>query len=107
MPIAMNLLTEIPASLPEEIVQTLLCTGSVRIERIVSLGQATPAGEWYDQPQAEFVVLMAGAAKLRFEDSVIEMTAGSYVNIPAHKRHRVEWTDPRQPTIWLAMHYLE
>jgi cupin 2 domain-containing protein len=105
MPIAMNLLTEIPAALPEELVQTLLSAGTLRIERIVSAGHSTPAGEWYDQSQAEFVVLVAGAAKLRFEDGEIEMSEGSYVNIPAHRRHRVEWTDPRQPTIWLAVHY--
>jgi len=101
-----NLFADIPATLPEELAQTILSTGQVRIERIVSLGHSTATGEWYDQPQQEFVVLVAGAARLRFEDGEIEMTVGSYVNIPAHKRHRVEWTDPRQPTIWLAVHLL-
>ena len=59
----------------------------------------------YGQDQYEFVVLLQGAARLRFEDGEIEMKPGSFIDIPAHKRHRVEWTTPHEPTVWLAMHY--
>ena len=68
-----------------------------------------PDGFWFDQGKHEWVVLLKGAARLRFEnaDEPIEMLPGSFVNIPAHQRHRVEWTDSTQPTIWLAIHYGE
>ena len=101
-----NLLSDVPATLPEELVQTLFKSASVRIERIVSLGHASPEGFWYDQEQHEWVLLVSGAARLRFEgQEPIEMRPGSYINIPAHTRHQVEWTDPRQTTIWLAVHW--
>lgn len=100
-----NLFAEIPASLPEELVETLLRTPNVRIERIVSLGHASPEGFWYDQEQHERVLLLKGAARLTFErEEPIDPLPGSFVNIPAHRRHRVEWTAPDQPTIWLAIH---
>jgi cupin 2 domain-containing protein len=100
-----NLLSKIPTSLPQELIETILAKPGLRIERIVSQGHSSPANDWYDQSQSEFVVLLQGAARLRFEDAEIEMTTGSFIDIPAHKRHRVEWTDPGQPTIWLAIHY--
>jgi cupin 2 domain-containing protein len=101
-----NLFADIPAQLPDELLQTLLSAPSVRIERIVSLGHASPDGFWYDQPTDEWVLLVSGAARLRFEGQpAMEMVPGSYVNIPAHARHRVEWTDPDRPTVWLSIHY--
>jgi cupin 2 domain-containing protein len=101
-----NLLDEIPADLPEEFVQTLLSTPSFRIERIVSLGHASPEDFWYDQETDEWVLLLGGGARLLLEgDGPLELRPGAFVNIPAHKRHRVEWTDPARPTIWLAIHY--
>lgn len=102
-----NLFADIPADLPEELIQTILSRPNIRIERIVSHGHASPDGFWYDQPQHEFVVLLQGAARLRFEDDLIEMKPGSYIDIPAHRRHRVEWTSPDVPTVWLAIHYGE
>ncbi len=103
-----NLFAEIPADLPEEHLQTLLNTPDVRVERIVSLGHASPEGFWYDQETHEWVLLLTGAARLRFEgEEPIELRSGACVNIPAHQRHRVEWTDPNQPTVWLAIHYRE
>ena len=101
----MNLFAGIPADLPEELLQTLLETKSVRIERILSRGHASPPGFWYAQERHEWVLLLRGAARLRFDDEVIELRPGDSVNIPAHKRHRVEWTTPEEPTIWLAVHY--
>lgn len=100
-----NLFADIPPSLPEELFETILSKPKVRIERIISQGQSSPEGFWYDQDQSEFVVLLQGAARLRFEDEEIEMKPGSFIDIPAHKRHRVEWTSPDEQTIWLAVHY--
>jgi cupin 2 domain-containing protein len=102
----MNLFESIPDQLSEELIQTLLSTQNLRIERIVSRGQASPEGFWHDQIMDEWVLLIAGAAQLRFEGEVpINLVPGSFLNIPAHKRHRVEWTDQTRPTIWLAVHY--
>jgi len=100
-----NLFADLPANLPDELFTTLLEAADVRIERIVSHGHASPDGFWYDQEQHEWVVVLKGAAWLRFEDEVLEMGPGSFVNIPAHRKHRVEWTTPDEPTIWLAVHY--
>ncbi|HVX10382.1 MAG TPA: cupin domain-containing protein [Pirellulales bacterium] len=100
-----NLFEDVPVDLPDELFTTLLEAGAVRIERIVSRGQKSAEGFWYDQPQHEWVVVLKGAAKLCFEDETVEMGPGDLVNIPAHKKHRVEWTTPDGPTIWLAVHY--
>ena len=107
MSTAPNLFDNLPTDRAVELVQFLREAPGIRIERIVSRGQSSPDGFWYDQPRHEFVVVLRGAAQLRFEDGEgpIELTAGSYLDIPAHQRHRVEWTDPSQPTIWLAVHY--
>ena len=101
-----NLFHDILPQMPPELVQTLLTATNVRIERIVSQGHASPEGFWYDQAQHEWVVVLQGAAKLRFEGEVpIDLKPGDHLNIPAHRRHRVEWTTPEEPTIWLAVHY--
>jgi cupin 2 domain-containing protein len=102
-----NLFAPIPPEITEEVIQVLLATGNFRLERIVSHGQATPPGEWYDQDAHEWVALLSGAAGLRFEDEAEprELRPGDYLLIPAHRRHRVEWTDPGTPTVWLALHY--
>ena len=101
-----NLFADIPNDLPEELIQSLLSVPGLRIERIVSLGHASPEGFWYDQDADEWVLLLKGAARLRFEgEEPIELRAGAFVPIPAHRRHRVEWTDPNEPTIWVAIHY--
>jgi cupin 2 domain-containing protein len=101
----MNLLRDVDAARAAEITDTLVDAAGVRIERIVSHGQASPAGFWYDQDEAEWVVVLAGAARLRFadEDELRSLGPGDWVHIAAHRRHRVEWTDPAQPTIWLAV----
>lgn len=102
-----NLFTDIPQDLPEELFETLLAAKGVRVERIVSHGQASPADFWYDQSDNEWVLLLQGAARLRFEDreQPFELIPGDHVLIPAHTRHRVDWTDPNRPTIWLAIHF--
>ncbi len=101
-----NLFTDLPTTLPEELVEVLAENQHVRIERIVSTGHASPVGFWYDQDEFEWVVVLKGEAKLLFEDGeTVEMTPGDHVLIPAHWKHRVEWTTPDEPTVWLAVFY--
>jgi cupin 2 domain-containing protein len=102
-----NFFSQIPIRLTEEVIEVLLQAESFRLERIISTGQATPAGDWYDQDTHEWVLLLTGGAELMIENDpqMIIMKPGDYVHIPAHRRHRVAWTDPSQPTIWLALHY--
>lgn len=102
---ATNLLDNIPQQVPEEIIEVLASNDAVRIEWIVSHGHASPEGYWYDQDEHEFVLLIQGAAHLRFQDDVVEMKTGDWINIPAHQRHRVEWTTPDEQSIWLAVFY--
>jgi cupin 2 domain-containing protein len=101
-----NLFAALPRATDQEQFETLVGAADVRIERIVSTGQASPAGFWYDQPDDEFVVLLAGAAVLRFEDGDrrIDLEPGDWLEIPAHVRHRVDWTQADPPTVWLAIH---
>jgi len=91
-----NLLDEVPSALADEQITDLFAPPGVRIERIVSTGQASPPGFWYDQPQDEWVCVLAGSAGL--------LIAGDWLELPAHVRHRVAWTDAAQPTVWLAVH---
>ena len=101
-----NLFHTIPADLPTELFDTLLENGSVRIERIVSRGHATPAGQWYDQDRHEWVLLLQGAARPALPDGrELELAPGAWPEIPARRRHRAAWTDPAQDTVWLAVHY--
>ncbi|UTW04965.1 cupin domain-containing protein [Amphritea atlantica] len=101
-----NLLTNIPAQLPGELFTTLLENNHIKIERIVSRGHHSPENYWYDQDQHEWLVLIQGAARIGYPDSQsTELQSGDYLHIPAHRRHRVEWTSPTQDTIWLAIHY--
>lgn len=85
----------------------LLRHSGVVIERIVSTGQASPEGFWYDQAHGEWVLVLAGEARLRFADeaSARALRAGDFIDIAPHRRHRVEWTSAEQRTIWLAVHY--
>jgi cupin 2 domain-containing protein len=87
----------------------LLATPHLRIERIVSTGQASPPGHWYDQDRVEWVILLRGSAAILFEgESAPRLLApGDYLLIPAHARHRVEWTASDRPTVWLAVHCRE
>jgi cupin 2 domain-containing protein len=100
-----NVFVDLPPSLPDELFSTLLESGNIRVERIVSHGHASPEGFWYNQDHHEWVVVLKGAARLAFENETIEMKSGDFMNIPAHTNHRVEWTTPDEPTIWLAVHY--
>lgn len=104
----MNLLCPLPDELTAERVDELLARPGLRIVRIVSLGQASPPGFWYDQAEGEWVLVLAGAARLRFADEAEArlLGPGDWLDITPHRRHRVEWTDPASPTVWLAVFYL-
>jgi len=101
------LLQGIPANLPEEYFDDIIKTASFRLERIVSRMHVTPDGEWYDQEHDEWVMVMQGHAVLVFEheNRRLEMDPGDHVLIPAHVRHRVEWTSHSEDTVWLALHF--
>lgn len=99
----MNLLSNLPQNLPEELTTVLQQGHGVRIERIISTGHKSPEGFWYDQPEHEWVMVLTGVARLQFEDRVVEMLPGDSINISAHVKHRVEWTSPDEPTVWLAV----
>jgi cupin 2 domain-containing protein len=102
-----NLLSPLPDARAGEAVDTLLSRPDVRIERIISFGQASPPGFWYDQAEGEWVMLLAGAARLRFADEPEPrfLIPGDWLDIAPHRRHRVDWTDPAKPTVWLAIFY--
>ncbi len=87
-----------------EAVESLLERPSVRIERIASFGQASPPGFWYEQEEDEWVALLEGEAQLEWEDGrVLRMLPGDWIFLPARERHRVVWTAPGRPTLWLAV----
>ncbi len=100
-----NLFEKIPDSLPEEVTELLHSSEHVRMERIVSQGQSSPENFWYEQEEDEWVVLLSGSAGLRFENESETRTLkpGDYLFIPALTRHRVDWTDPDHPSVWLAV----
>ena len=90
----------------EEFFETILDGEGVRIERIVSQGQATPIGEWLEQKEDEWVILISGGSELSFDDGSPNerIKPGDHIFLKAGRRHRVEWTDPAQRTVWLAVH---
>ena len=102
-----NIFSNTPSTISEEIFEAIVTTNEVKIERIISKGHVSPKDSWYDHSNSEWVMVLQGSAKLRFRenDEVIELYPGDHLNIPPHVKHRVEWTDPDQETIWLAVHY--
>jgi cupin 2 domain-containing protein len=104
-----NIFAEIPVQFSTELFQTLAENPHVKIERILSQGQASAPDFWYTQAHAEWVILLQGQARLQFakDSTIIMLTAGDYLFIPAHEKHRVDWTDPSTTSIWLAIHLYE
>jgi cupin 2 domain-containing protein len=102
-----NLLASLPQGLATEQTIELLANANVRIERIVSTGQASPPGFWYDQDWAEWVLVLTGSAGLLIDGEAEPrvLRPGDYLLIPAHRRHRVAWTEAERPTVWLAVHF--
>ncbi|MES2208262.1 MAG: cupin domain-containing protein [Pseudomonadota bacterium] len=108
MPITTSNFFTLPAGkLDNECFDTLVSHPNIRIERIISYGHITPLGEWYDQPQYEWVLVVSGEATLRFEDdpTLHFLAKGDFIEIAPHRKHRVEATHPTEPTVWLAIHY--
>ena len=105
-PFSNNIFAQIPEQLPEELFECILKQDNIVIERIVSNGHISPIGQWYDQAKDEWVILLQGKATLLFEKdkNLISLARGDYLLIPAHTRHKVEWTQPDFNTIWLAVH---
>ena len=102
----MNLFADLPARRDAEELTPLLERAGLRIVRIVSTGQASPEGFWYDQDDNEWVVVLRGRGVIEFADGRrVELAEGDHIDIPAHTRHRVAYTDPHGPTLWLAVHY--
>jgi cupin 2 domain-containing protein len=104
--VATNIFADIPEQLPEELLECIYKQENIIIERITSKGHITPASQWYDQIGDEWVILLQGRATLFFEKNqqLVSLIPGDYLLIPAHTRHRVEWTPPDLNTIWLAIH---
>jgi cupin 2 domain-containing protein len=102
-----NIFALVPPAAPHEQLTALLTATNMRLERIVSHAHASPEGFWYDQEWAEWVIVLKGSAGLLFEGESAPraLKAGDYIDIPAHARHRVAWTDAKEPTVWLALHY--
>jgi cupin 2 domain-containing protein len=101
-----NIFDDVPENIPDEQFEQLVESGHVRIERIISKGHKSPESGWYDQEQNEWVMVLRGEAILSFEDgSSVTLKEGDFLNIEAHRKHKVEWTTPNVETIWLAVHY--
>lgn len=101
-----NIFKSISGDFSEEIITVLVESEGARIERIVSTGQSSPSAGWYDQEENEWVMVLEGEAILAFPEAEdIRLKAGDYINIPAHRKHRVSWTAPDIRTVWLAVFY--
>ena len=102
----MNIFNEIPKDLQDELFEDIIKTENLKIERIVSYGHVSPETGWYESEKNEWVIVLKGEAILSFENSDdVKLSAGDYLNIVAHKKHKVSWTLPNAETIWLAIHY--
>ena len=102
-----NIFSDIPETIPEEIFETILTSKTITIERIISKGHRSEKGFWYNQEKNEWVILLKGAARICFEnqENPVCLNPGDYILIPAHCKHQVEWTDPDKTTIWLAVFF--
>jgi len=102
-----NIFHNLPKAKAKEVFQPLLRDKKLKVERIISLGQVTKEGEWLRQKQNEWVVLLRGKAVLSFlgKPGVLKLKPGDYIFIPKNLRHRVEWSDPKERSLWLAVHF--
>jgi len=101
-----NLFEGIAADFPDEVFDVILQHENIKIERIISSGHTSPSSGWYNQDKHEWVLILQGSATIGFEDgSSIQMQEGDYLNITAHRKHRVTKTSKNPDTIWLAIHY--
>ena len=105
--ITSNIYVDIPKELPNELVEKIIQNDSFKLERIISKDHSTPKGEWYDQSEEEWVIVLKGSAGISIEgeEEIVVLKPGDYLHLPAHLKHRVEWTDPTTETVWLALYY--
>ena len=104
-PCSVNLLADLPSATSGEVFTEVLVRGGCRVERIVSNGQVTPIDEPYCQGWDEWVLVLAGVARIAVEGSEMILAVGDHLLIPAGASHRVTFTDPTQATVWLALHF--
>lgn len=98
----------IPETVDTERFEQLVSAKTVRIECILSHGHTSPESGWYDQDESEWVIVLRGRGRLQFDDGEeVELDADDWIDIPAHRKHRVAWTDPDVVTVWLAVFYRE
>jgi len=102
-----NIYSDIPKELPNELFEKIIQNGSFKLERIISKGHSTPKGKWYNQSEEEWVVVLKGSAGISIEGEAgtVVLKPGDYIHLPAHLKHRVEWTDATTETVWLALYY--
>ncbi len=101
-----NIFDSIPDAFENEIVDCLVQSKQLKIERIVSKGHTSPASGWYNQQLDEWVIVIQGEAVIAFDNgSEVMLKAGDHLSIPAFTKHRVKWTDPMQDTVWIAVHH--
>ena len=103
-----NIYSQIPDNLSKELFEEIIQGGEFKLERVVSKGHMTPEGEWYDQDRDEWVILLKGSADLLVgegEAESVSLRPGDFLHLPAHRKHRIERTDPVEETVWLALHY--
>lgn len=101
-----NIFADLPDAIDSEVFEDIVKSETVRIERIVSHGQASPETGWYNQDQNEWVIVLSGEGCIMFDNGhEHSLQAGDYIHIPAHQRHRVVRTAADKPTIWLAVFY--
>ncbi len=100
-----NFFDEIPENVPEEVIETIISSEHIRVERIISNDHSSPENFWYDQSENEFVLLLQGNAVIQFENYEQDLKQGDYLVIEAHKKHRVKSTSGSEKTIWLAIFY--
>ena len=101
-----NIFSDIPRDVPTELFEDIIKTEKLRVERIVSKGQASPENFWYDQDENEWVIVLSGYGVIEFKTSdTVTLKPGDYLNIKAHEQHRVQATSVDETTVWLAIFY--
>ncbi len=101
-----NIFEPMPYHPDDEVVELIVQNEKTKIERIISRGHTSPASGWYDQEKDEWVIVLKGEAIISFENGKeVNLKAGDHINISAHTKHKVKWTDPKTETVWLAVHY--
>jgi len=101
-----NFFADFPEFSNKEIIEKILSTENLIIERIISYGFNSPEDFWYNQNNDEWVILLEGLAEIEFKDGkTVELSKGDYIYIPAYTEHRVKKCSKNPNSIWLAIHF--